>query len=92
MQLLDADERVESWSSESFSLPYTLDGKKKRYVPDFHVITRSGHDFLIEVKPLSLRETSMNVEKRNAAIEFCAKNGWFYVEWQPGDTLDFNDT
>lgn len=83
MKLLDEDEDVISWEYEFTVILYELDGKKRRYVPDFHV-TRTGnrHEF-IEVKPVNLRTRPMNVAKRLTAIEFCKSRGWAYKEWSP---------
>lgn len=89
MEILDADERVESWRYEPISIPYVLDGKSRRYVPDFHVVTKSGTDLMIEVKPPSLSNTEMNSCKRDAAIEFCSRNCWRYFEWSRGLELPF---
>lgn len=90
MQILDRHPEVEYWKYEPVSIPYELEGKTKRYIPDFHVVTSSGKDVLIEVKPDNLRESKMNCEKRNAAIQFCERNGWTYLEWQSGENISFN--
>lgn len=87
MEALDSDPRIESWRYEPISIPYILDGKSRRYVPDFHVVTKSGADLMIEVKPPSLSSTEMNSCKRDAAVEFCSRNGWRYVEWSSGQTI-----
>lgn len=87
MQLLDSDDRVDTWSYEPLSIPYVLDGTPRRYVPDFLVVS-GGCDFLIEVKPPSLSDLPINAVKREAAIAFCQKNGWKYGEWKQGSHFD----
>lgn len=87
MQLLDADDEVETWTFEPFSIPYEFDGERRRYVPDFHVVTRSGSSIVVEVKPHELRETPMNSAKREATKDFCQRSGWTYAEWHPGSSL-----
>lgn len=82
MQLLDADPDVIQWRSEPTVIPYELDGKQRRYVPDF-IVQRADGIELVEVKPMSLRETAMNVAKRAAASVMCAREGWRYSEWAP---------
>lgn len=83
MQILDSDPVVFSWEYEFAYIPYELDGKLRRYLPDFHVTYADGHHELIEVKPESLRETPMNFAKRWAAQDYCSVNGWAYHEWKP---------
>lgn len=87
MQVLDTDDRVESWRYEPISIPYVLEGKTRRYVPDFHIVTTSGADLLVEVKPPALSATETNTSKRQAAVDFCARNGWTYFEWSRGSNL-----
>lgn len=85
MYLLDADERVEKWNYEFMCIKYELNGKVRRYVPDFHVVSKvEPKNLLIEVKPIALTQTVTNIAKRDAAITYCAENSWVYREWQPG--------
>jgi len=81
MKMIDEDPRVATWSYEPLSIPYTLEGKSKRYIPDFHIVSSAGKDYLVEVKPSNLTQTPMNSAKRDAAQLFCEKIGWTYVEW-----------
>lgn len=87
MQSLDNDVSVLSWEYEFVSIPYELDGIKRRYVPDFHVIYENGLHVLLEVKPQALRDIKRNIVKRQAAIDFCEKNGWEYREWAPNNEV-----
>ena len=82
MQLLDADPDVIQWRSEPTVVPYELNGHHRRYVPDF-IVQRADGIELVEVKPMSLRDTAMNVAKRAAASAMCAREGWRYSEWTP---------
>lgn len=83
MQSLDTDPSVAAWEYEFTHIAYSLNGKSRRYVPDFHVIYSDGHHALIEVKPQNLRETCINAAKRAAAQQYCVERGWEYVEWEP---------
>lgn len=87
MQVLDSDTRIESWRYEPISIPYVLEGKTRRYVPDFHIVTTSGADLLVEVKPPALTGTETNSSKRQSALDFCSRNGWTYFEWCRGSEL-----
>lgn len=86
MVLLDSDPRVETWSYEPITIPYTFEGKIRRYIPDFLVVL-DGDDLLVEVKPSSLTETGLNEAKHQAAVGFCQRNGWKYRTWKEGDIL-----
>lgn len=83
MQQLDADPSVVSWKSEGFCIPYELDGKMRRYVPDLLVDYADGHREFVEVKPHELRNHPKNVAKREAAKKWCNENGVVYTEWAP---------
>lgn len=48
--LLDIDSGVLDFEHQPLKLNYVLDGKKRRYTPDFRVIRATGNQ-LIEVKP-----------------------------------------
>jgi hypothetical protein len=90
MKMIDKDPRVETWSYEPLSIPYILEGKSKRYIPDFHIVSSTGKDYLVEVKPSNLTQTSMNSAKRDAAQLFCEKLGWTYVEWNNEGEIDLD--
>ena len=63
--LLEFDRDVISYSEQPFKLDYTLNGKRRRYTPDFLVIRSSRNPLVIEVKPESkIRNTDFkNFEK-----------------------------
>lgn len=82
MKLLDQDESVLDWESEFTSIPYMFEDKEHLYVPDFHV-TRTTCEQLVEIKSISLRVTSRNASKRDAAMKFCGERSWEYIEWDP---------
>jgi hypothetical protein len=83
MEELDRREDVETWKYEPMVLSYFLDGKIKRYIPDFQVILNDGTCMIVEVKPSSLTGTEMNEAKHAVAYDFCMKNGWKYMTWSP---------
>jgi hypothetical protein len=90
MKVLDFDDRVETWNYEPMSLPYVLEGKTRRYIPDFHIVSTNGKDYLVEVKPSNLSLTDMNTAKREAAQDFCEKIGWKYLEWNPDEVISLD--
>lgn len=53
-KILDEDKKVIGWSSESFYINYSFQGKIKRYYPDFfcHIKSPFGEEkWVIEAKP-----------------------------------------
>ena len=86
MRILDFEPRVATWNYEPFTIPYVYEGKTRRYIPDF-LIVLDGEDVLVEVKPPSLTDTGLNEAKRQAALDFCHRNGWKYRVWNRGDIL-----
>lgn len=82
-QLLDTDDNVAEWFYEPFRIPYVFGKKRKNYIPDFLVVFADGNKLLVEVKPITLRETGKNAAKREAAIEYCRENELTYNEWSP---------
>lgn len=52
VHLLDTDSDVKDFDHQPLKLEYLLDGKRRRYTPDFRVIRANGKQ-LIEVKPHS---------------------------------------
>lgn len=83
MELLDADSTVVGWEYEPQVILYDLEGKKRRYLPDFFVKYVDGITKIVEVKPASLAETKMNVAKRAAVLKYCKENKIEYEEWYP---------
>ena len=55
MEYLDSKEGVKGWCSECVIVPYTFNGKVRKYFTDFLIDWEDGRKQLIEVKPF--RET-----------------------------------
>lgn len=68
-----------------FSIVYIdYDGSEKTYRPDFFV----DNKYLYEIKPKRLWNTPKCVAKKNAALEYCKKQGFEYVLYDP--IIDFD--
>lgn len=77
MKYLDTHPDVKQWTNQhGIVIPYTVNHKKRSYVPDFMVITNRG-TFIEEVKGW-IREQNTHLAKFAAATEFCASRGWSY--------------
>jgi len=56
MVYCDNNANVLEWNSEEIIIPYTFEGKRRRYFPDFYMKLREStgtiQKYLVEVKPL----------------------------------------
>lgn len=71
-----------SWTSAE-KLPgieYTIDGKKRKYKADFLI----SNKYLVEIKPKNLRNSSINLLKKEAAQTFCMLNSLKYKVTESG--------
>ena len=73
--LLDFAEDVSSFEEQPLTIPYTHEGKARRYTPDFHV-RQADRDYLVECKPRALVDTDDNRRKFAAAETWCAAHGY----------------
>lgn len=70
MMDLDHDPKVARWSSEELIIPYMLQGRRRRYFPDFFVEYVDGTKELWEVKPLKeTRPPSAKQKSRRRLIQ-----------------------
>ena len=49
------------------------------YFADFNLVLNNGMKVIIEIKPKNLINNKIVVDKRNAAIEYCKNNGFYYI-------------
>lgn len=74
---LDKNPDVVTYYSEFLKIPYVSSvrsGKVKNYVPDVYVEYIDGSRKVIEIKPSSKLDMSVNVKKFNAARDWCNSN------------------
>ena len=94
IQFCENSPTVAKWASEVLRIPYysRLDGKECNYYPDYVIENSKGVRCVVELKPYSqtvkpdmtdsnwLKEQWIkNVDKWNAAKEFCDKNGLKFI-------------
>lgn len=63
----DHNIKLETAETKEFRVPYLLDGKKKCYYPDFYL---PDYSVIIEIKPTSLLNDTVNEIKIDAAMKF----------------------
>lgn len=80
-RFLEKDDSVIAYKVESFSIPYTFDEKRRRYVPDLIVTYKDGRQKLIEIKPSSMINLPINQAKAAAAIEYCSSRSIDFCFW-----------
>ena len=74
-RFLDNCKFVKNWESECVKIPYILEGKKKNYLPDVLI----NGKLLVEVKPKSQVNWTMNQKKFESARNFCAVRKWRFL-------------
>ena len=93
-QMIEEDENILKWESETIVIPYELDGNINNYIVDLKIETKNGIK-LIEIKPKCklykpkydylLNEWEMNQAKWNAAEEYCKERNWEFEIWTEKD-------
>lgn len=74
--MIDCDEKgikYESAERKKFEIKYKFNGADRTYKPDFLVGNK-----LIEIKPIRLHKTPNIIAKKEAAEQFCKRNGLIY--------------
>jgi hypothetical protein len=73
--LLDFEPDVLNFTEQPVKIEYIWEGKELHYTPDFHVIRKTGEEF-VECKPQALVRCDENQRKFKAAREWCQSQGW----------------
>lgn len=79
IRLLDFDPNVEDFFHQPLTIEYFYKGKKRRYTPDFKVITRDNKISIVEVKPQNKIQIPDNQVKFHVGQQFCNQQGWKYL-------------
>ena len=89
-EMIEEDENIISWESETIRIPYIFNRKSHKYIVDLKIETKTGIK-LIEIKPESkveypkynylLEEYNQNQAKWNAAKEYCKERNWEFEIW-----------
>jgi hypothetical protein len=80
MQYLDEHEKVKGWCCECVVVPYTFNGKPKRYFPDFLVVWEDNKTQVIEIKPH--RETKPPRQTKNKSRKTLLYEQFTYLKNQ----------
>jgi len=80
IQHLDIDDTVLSFEVEPFSIEYLHKGIMKNYIPDF-LIEYNDKKLLVEVKPEIFVDYEINIDKFQAAQNYCNEKGLAFEVW-----------
>ena len=72
---LEEDDNVQAYFMEAMSIPYKLDGKIHKYIPDLFVVYNDGRSEVIEIKPSSMVRRQDVQAKAIAANKFISASG-----------------
>ena len=78
MYLLEIDPDVKSYQSQPLKLAYTLNGKPRKYTPDF-LVERQNKQQIVEIKPAFAVHTEKNLRLFQNIGPLCQKRGWEFV-------------
>lgn len=70
LYLAEFARNVESFDEQPISINYRLNGRQRRYTPDFGLRWRDGRQWFVEVKPYELLQLEKNQEKFAAIGEY----------------------
>lgn len=77
-EILETVSIVKQYDYESIEIPYTFDGKSRKYIPDYIVVYQNGDKEVLEVKPSSQTDLPINKAKWDAAEAYCKFRGWTF--------------
>ena len=81
--IINTEKEGKKWKtgeSQSYKIPYILDGINRNYFPDFIVNDME----MVECKPSHLINTKTVLLKTEAAMKFCKENEMTYIILDPG--------
>ncbi|WP_410511761.1 TnsA endonuclease N-terminal domain-containing protein [Paenibacillus sp. BR2-3] len=78
VKVLDFDPSIVKVISQPIKITYIYRGKKRKYYPDFKVITITGEIWIIEIKPEGKLRTEENLIKYAVGQSYCSQLGWEY--------------
>ncbi|WP_258223597.1 Tn7 transposase TnsA N-terminal domain-containing protein [Stenotrophomonas sp. HMWF003] len=81
LKLLERCEQVAYYQEQPAMIPYTFEGRSRRYFPDLLIVTTDGRGLLLEVKPSDRMALSINQAKSAAGLAWANSQGlgWLVV-------------
>ena len=78
---LEHNKSVKSYGRCTFSIPYIVNGKSRRYVPDIDIQYIDGSRVILEIKPTRLINDPEVAAKKQAGEKYCTEHGIVYEMW-----------
>lgn len=78
IRLVDFQLEVEELYHQPVCIHYNLDGKPRRYFPDFKMVLSNHQTVLVEVKSKAFFNEYNNIIKYKVGQQYCADKGWLY--------------
>lgn len=79
VRLCNFDPTVIKIYYQPVGIQFHYDGRKRRYFPDYLIITRDNRYCLVEVKLKEFVGSNLNRAKFYAATKFCEEKGWTFI-------------
>lgn len=78
VKILDFDVNITNVIFQPVVISYRYKGRRRKYYPDFKVITKNGDIWIVEVKSANKLLKPENIVKYIVGEMFCEKKGWHY--------------
>ncbi|WNR43018.1 TnsA endonuclease N-terminal domain-containing protein [Paenibacillus roseipurpureus] len=78
VRLANFDNKVLKISFQPIGIRFHYKGRRRRYFPDFLIVTKDGQHFLIEVKLTKYVNSNLNKAKFEAARLLCLEKNWTF--------------
>lgn len=79
VRLCNFDPKIKKIYFQPIGIRFHYDGRKRRYFPDYLIITRDNHYYLVEVKLKEFVGSNLNRAKFYAASKLCEEKGWTFI-------------
>ncbi|CAG7652902.1 hypothetical protein PAESOLCIP111_06667 [Paenibacillus solanacearum] len=79
VRLCNFDPTITKIYYQPIGIRFHYNGRKRRYFPDYLIVTRENHYYLVEVKLKEFVASNLNRAKFYAATKLCEEKGWTFL-------------
>lgn len=79
VRLCNFDPRIKKIYYQPIGILFNYEGRKRRYFPDYLLVTEDNRIFLVEVKLKEFVSTNLNKAKFFSAAKLCGEKDWTFI-------------
>lgn len=79
VRLCNFDPTITKIYYQPIGIRFHYDGMKRRYFPDYLILTEDNRCYLVEVKLKEFVGSNLNRAKFHAAVKLCEEKGWAFL-------------